>query len=153
MWAIQFMWKHCTGTLSEYFTFPCQPHTTSSSFETSIIYHRRYVSFRSVLYVQKQRKSLCKLEVLEVFSLNYSQLYFASLCLTKYKPVHRVALINKSKTPALQTNVFTAANYKHWSQRCPYAFTGGAGLVTNDCRWIKRIPEGLSQEMNATVGD
>jgi len=64
-----------------------------------------------------------------------------------------VALINKSKTPPLQTNVFTATNYKHWSQRCPYAFTGGARLVTNDCRWIKHIPEGLSQEMNATVGN
>jgi len=91
--------------------------------------------------------------VLEVFPLNYGQLYFASRCLTKCEPVHRVALINKSKTPTLQTNVFTVINYKHWLQRCPYVFTGGAGLVTDDCRWIQPIPEGLSQEMNAAVGD
>jgi hypothetical protein len=147
------MWKHCTGTLSEYFTFPFQPHTTSSVFESSIIYHRRYINFRSVLYAQNQRKNLYKLEVLEVFSLNCGQLYFESRCLTKCKPVHGLALINKSKTPTLQTNVFTATNYKHWSQLCPYALTGGAGLVTNDCCWIQRIPEGLSQEMNAAVGD
>jgi len=95
----------------------------------------------------------CKLGVLEVFSLNYGQLYFASRCLTKCKPVHGIAPINKSKTPTLQTIVFTATNYKHWSQRCPFAFTGGAGHVTNDCRCIQRISEGLSQEMNAAVGD
>jgi len=147
------MWKHCTGTLSEYFTFPCQPHTTSSVFETSIIYHRRYINSRSVFYAQKQRKPPYKLEVLQVFSLNYGQLYFVSRCLTKCKLVHGVALINKSKTPTLQTNVFTTTNYKHWSQRCPYALTWGAGLVTNDCHWIQRIPEGLSQEMNAAVWD
>jgi hypothetical protein len=106
-----------------------------------------------VFYAQKQRKSLCKLKVLEDFSLNYGQLYFASRCLTKCKPVDGVALINKSKVPALQTKVFTATNYKHWSQHCPYAFTGGGGLVTNDSRWIQCISEGLLQEMNAAVGD
>jgi hypothetical protein len=91
MWAIQFMWKYCIGTLPEYLTFLCQPHATNSSFKTSLIYHRRYIHFRGLFYGQKQRKTLCWLEVLEVFSLIYGQLYFASRCLTKCKPVHRVS--------------------------------------------------------------